>query len=475
VSVTDQEQSQLPVGWAQTRIGDICDLINGRAFKPTEWASAGIPIIRIQNLNDPAAEFNYCNFKVEEKYLVDNGQLLFAWSGTPGTSFGAHIWNRDKAVLNQHIFKVNINENYLNKTFLKHLLNRNVKEYIGKAHGTAGLAHITKGKFEVSLILLPPSNEQWRITSKIEALFSFLDAGTESLRKVQAQLKRYRQAVLKYAFEGKLTEEWRKIHKDKIECTEDPRKLDLSGSLVLPERWKWTRLVDVVKINPKLPEGGLPVDLKVTFLPMKAVEAKTGKVDSSTIKKYSEVRKGFTYFQNGDVLFAKITPCMENGKIALVERLKNGIGFGSTEFHVLRDRSGNMNGKLLFYFLLQDGYRKEAKRNMTGSAGQLRVPTHFLEETLIPLPPLLEQKVISEEIERRLSTLDNIENAINQNFTYSDRLRQSVLKNAFGGKLVPQDPTDESAQRLLARLKTERENNNNNKNQKQLELSGYVK
>jgi type I restriction enzyme S subunit len=134
-----------------------------------------------------------------------------------------------------------------------------------------------------------------------------------------------------------------------------------------------------------------------------------------------------------------------------------------------------MNGKLLFYFLLQDGYRKEAKRNMTGSAGQLRVPTHFLEETLIPLPPLLEQKVISEEIERRLSTLDNIENAINQNFTYSDRLRQSVLKNAFGGKLVPQDPTDESAQRLLARLKTERENNNNNKNQKQLELSGYVK
>jgi len=113
----ERVQSQLPVGWTKARVDDICDLINGRAFKPSEWASIGIPIIRIQNLNDPSLEFNYCNFSIEQKFLVDNGQLLFAWSGTPGTSFGAHIWNRGKAALNQHIFKVISMKNILTKFF----------------------------------------------------------------------------------------------------------------------------------------------------------------------------------------------------------------------------------------------------------------------------------------------------------------------------------------------------------------------
>src|SRR5690242_19196182 len=99
----------IPKGWISTKIGNIVRLINGRAFKPIEWSKQGLPIIRIQNLNNDKAEFNFCNFRVEDKYLIDNGTLLFAWSGTPGTSFGAHIWNKGKAILNQHIFKVEIN------------------------------------------------------------------------------------------------------------------------------------------------------------------------------------------------------------------------------------------------------------------------------------------------------------------------------------------------------------------------------
>lgn len=130
---------ELPRGWVWTKVGKICDLINGHAFKPNEWSSQGLPIIRIQNLNNLNKDFNYCDFEVEEKYFVNNGQLLFAWSGTPGTSFGAHIWNRGKAVLNQHIFKIEINESCINKIFFMHMINRNIGEYIRKAHGTAGL------------------------------------------------------------------------------------------------------------------------------------------------------------------------------------------------------------------------------------------------------------------------------------------------------------------------------------------------
>ena len=111
----NKQTLEIPKGWTHARIDEICDLINGRAFKPTEWAGQGIPIIRIQNLNNPNAEYNYCNFDIENKYLVNDGQLLFAWSGTPGTSFGAHIWQNGLGVLNQHIFKVNINEDELDK------------------------------------------------------------------------------------------------------------------------------------------------------------------------------------------------------------------------------------------------------------------------------------------------------------------------------------------------------------------------
>jgi len=134
----------LPSGWVLAPIKELCYLVNGRAFKPSEWSAEGIPIIRIQNLNNPEAEFNYCDFEIPHKFIVHNGQLLFAWSGTPGTSFGAHIWNGREGALNQHIFKVEIPELFLSKAYFKHVLNHKVTEYIKKAHGTAGLAHITK-------------------------------------------------------------------------------------------------------------------------------------------------------------------------------------------------------------------------------------------------------------------------------------------------------------------------------------------
>lgn len=92
--------------WPMVRVGDVLKLINGRAFKPSEWAEEGLPIVRIQNLNKPDAPFNYYEGDLPGKFLLTDGDLLFAWSGTPGTSFGAHIWRGGPAWLNQHIFKV---------------------------------------------------------------------------------------------------------------------------------------------------------------------------------------------------------------------------------------------------------------------------------------------------------------------------------------------------------------------------------
>ena len=478
-----QEQSELPKGWAETRIGDICNLINGRAFKPSEWTSNGVPIIRIQNLNDPKAEFNYCTFEVEEKYVVDNGQLLFAWSGTPGTSFGAHIWNRGKAVLNQHIFKVNINEDYFDKTFLKHLLNRNVKEYIGKAHGTAGLAHITKGKFEESQILLPSFNEQKRIANKIEELFSFLDAGVESLRKVQAQLKRYRQAVLKYAFEGKLTEEWRKTHKEQIETAtkllekiEHKRKtiglspIDTFGLPKLPEGWYWARLSEMGTLDRGKSKHRPRDDKKLFGGTYPFIQ--TGEIRNSNglITSFSQ-----TYNETG----------LKQSKMWLVNTLCITIAANIAETALLGVPAcfpdsvvGFIADEEICEIKYVHFFIKSIKNRLASYApatAQKNINLAILRNLVAPLASLQEQHKIVEEVERMFSIADEIEKIVELSLKQSERLRQSILRKAFEGKLVPQYPNDEPAEKLLERIKAERTKNRKTEVDNQVELIHYVK
>ena len=148
------------------------------------------------------------------------------------------------------------------------------------------------------------------------------------------------------------------------------------------------RLGDVCIINPKVP----PIDdsMLVSFVPMQRV-GKEGEFDPSEQRTYADVKKGFTYFADADVLFAKITPCMENGKGAIACGMENGIGFGSTEFHVLRPNKKMMMGEWLYYLTVCPTFRKEAERNMTGSAGQKRVPKSFLENYHVNIPVLSEQ------------------------------------------------------------------------------------
>ena len=154
------------------KIKGICDLQNGRAFKPSDWGTTGLPIIRIQNLNDERAPFNYYSGKYNLAQEVDNGDLLFSWSGTPGTSFGAFLWNRGKGVLNQHIFKV-IPKVEVEKTYLMYALNGNISTIISKAHGGVGLQHITKkelDEIEIQMVSISRQKEIVEILEKVSLL-----------------------------------------------------------------------------------------------------------------------------------------------------------------------------------------------------------------------------------------------------------------------------------------------------------------
>jgi len=148
-----------PNSYRKVTIGDACELINGRAFKPTDWGNKGLPIVRIQNLNDSAAPFNYYDGEISKQHLIDSGMLLFSWSGTPGTSFGAFMWNRGLGVLNQHIFKV-VPKMEFDLEYLRNALNGQLVIIISKAHGGVGLQHITKGELEKIYILQPPISKQ---------------------------------------------------------------------------------------------------------------------------------------------------------------------------------------------------------------------------------------------------------------------------------------------------------------------------
>src|SRR5690606_30258063 len=168
---------------------------------------------------------------------------------------------------------------------------------------------------------------------------------------------------------------------------------------------------------------------------MLAVEAGTGRMDVSGRRPFAEVKSGFTPFASGDVLFAKITPCMENGKMAVVPDLPHGVGFGSTEFSVLRPTAA-IDAKLLYYFVSSAAFRQEAQHHMTGAVGQKRVPKRYLETKLFPLPPINEQRRIVEKIETLFAELDKGEEYLRQVQTLLTRYRQSVLKAAVTGELT---------------------------------------
>ena len=170
------------------KIKDICDLQNGRAFKPSDWETAGLPIIRIQNLNDERAPFNYYGGKYNLAQEVDNGDLLFSWSGTPGTSFGAFLWNRGKGVLNQHIFKV-IPKVEVDKTYLMYALNGNISTIISKAHGGVGLQHITKKELDEIEIQMVSISRQKKIVEILEKISLLIFLRKQQLAKLDELVK----------------------------------------------------------------------------------------------------------------------------------------------------------------------------------------------------------------------------------------------------------------------------------------------
>ena len=202
----------------------------------------------------------------------------------------------------------------------------------------------------------------------------------------------------------------------------------------LPEGWALCPIEDIARINPRH-SGQLNPSLEVSFVSMAGISEKGWHFNSSEVRALSSVRNNFTHFAEGDVLFAKITPCMENGKAAIAYGLRNGLGCGTTELHVVRP-IGGVGPKYLYYFLRQESVRKDAALNMTGTAGQLRVPVGYIRSAILRLAPLNEQHRIAVKLEELLAKVDKCIERLERIPAILKRFRNAILSAAATGQLT---------------------------------------
>ena len=455
--------------WKRVRVGETLRLINGVAFKPTDWSDQGLPIVRIQNLNNPHAPFNHFAGERPEKFRLRGGELLFAWSGTPGTSFGAHVWRGSDAWLNQHIFKVEFDDAQWDKRFLQLAINQNLAEYVRAAHGGAGLAHITKGRFEDSELPQPPLPEQQRIVAEIEKQVTRLEAGVAALRRAQANLKRYRAAVLKAACEGRLVpteaevarREGReyedgqallaRVLEDRLRTSrhyagkrgdrKPPAALDSVPQRAIPKGWTWATLdmlgqegrpiiYGIIKPGPHVPDG-------VPYV--RVTEMKDGRVDVGRLRRAAPERAARfarATLVAGDLLISK------DGTIGRVAVVPPELEGGNITQHVMRVP---VHEAICRNYVVWAVRSDELQHWLTGETKGVALQGVNVEDFRrlpIPLPPLAEQHRIVAEVERRLSVVEELEAAVAANLARAARLRQAILQRAFSGELVAAEGTD---------------------------------
>lgn len=394
---------RLPKGWCPVEIGDLCRLINGKPFKPSDWSTSGIPIIRIQNLNNPFAKFNYYEGELPEHFIVKNGDLLFAWSGTPGTSFGAHVWNGNTAALNQHIFNIKFDVTCINSLFFRYAINQKLEELIGNAQGGVGLRHVTKGTFEKTKIHFPPLAEQKRIAAKLDTLLAKVDSCKARLDKVPGVRDLLLRKYIDYS-SGELTT----LGKMTKECKER-----------IGPKWKNIPLIGVSNVDG------------ITIL-------RVGQKDSF---------ENYKIVQPGDIIYN--TMRVNIGSIARYNG--TSIALTSPDYVVFRVNP-SYSAEYVLLFLKSTFGLEEINKNTKGSV-RSRLYYSSLAEIEIPISKNYTQNAIE-------TNLDIFNKVIKKNESITTQLpiiTASILAKAFRGELVPQDPNDEPAEELLERIRGLRE------------------
>lgn len=407
-------KTSLPTGWVSTRLGDLYSFEYGKSLIKGSRASAGeYPVYGSSGI-----------VGMHDQYLVEGPAIIVGRKGAAGSvNYSTdNLWPIDTTYYVRDDKNLSLKFSY----YLLRSLN------LAKLEASTAIPGLNRNHAYDEIVWIPPTNEQHRIVAKIEELFSELDKGIENLKTARAQLKVYRQALLKHAFEGKLT----------------PDPMD--------EAWPVEMLGDVLDFLTSGSRGWAQYYAAAGDLFIRAQNIKYDRLDLGDIAFVSlPVRaEGLrTRVRKGDLLItitgANVT------KSALVEH-DHGTAYVSQHVALCRP-TNEIYPRFLYWFIVAEAAGRKQLNKMAYGAGKPGLNLENIRSVHIPLPKLSEQEKIVELIEDKLSIVDQLDQTLATSLQQAESLRQSILKKAFSGQLVPQDPHDEPASKLLARIQAERD------------------
>ncbi len=453
--MTEQSTSPLPPGWAMCTLGELGNYYNGRGFKKSEWRKPGQgrPIIRIQDLTGSNSNPNYFDGEVDDRNVARPGDLLVSWAAT----LGVFVWGGPEGVINQHIFKV---DSFVNASWHRYLIESVLEDLRRESHGS-GMVHVTRGAFDAIRVKLPPLAEQERIVAAIEEQFSRLVAGVTALGRVRQNVKRLRAALLKVAVSGSLVEQLASEGTGFDLLAETLRNRgggkppkEKSADLAVPSTWavaSLDALTDPQRVTcygilmPKVSEGGVIPYVEVKDLRTATLDVT--RLHRTTKELHAEFSR--SELKAGDVVLA-----IRGSYDRCLVVPPNCAGANvSRDVARIAPLSGLDSNFLAAYLKSPIALRYLRERARGVAVKGINIAD--LRTMPIPLPPLEEQRRISEALEEALSILDALEKVLDAGDQRSVALRSAVLTSAFSGALVAQDPTDEPADFLLKRIASE--------------------
>jgi type I restriction enzyme, S subunit len=498
----------LPSGWCWTTLATIAEIEGGITKDQKRQRTDSmreVPYLRVANV-----QRNYLDLREIKTILAEDdeisamrlrkGDVLFTEGGDRDKLGRGWVWNDEikECIHQNHIFRARLCLPLAEPKFVSYHGNFFGQQWFtATGKQTTNLASINKGVLSRFPVPLAPLNEQRRIVAKIEELFSDLDAGVAALNRIKANLKRYRAAVLKAAVEGKLTEEWRAKHpktepasklleciltqrrkkweedqlakfaaanktppKDWREKYVEPVGPDTSTLPELPGGWCWTRVDQVGDVqlgrqrSPKHHNGPYMRPY------LRVANVFEDRIDINDVMEMNFAPDEYeTYHLTyGDVLLNEGQSMELVGRPAIYRDELPGACFTNTlvRFRARQGVEPSYALKVFLAYLKNGRFQKIA----TITVNIAHLGAGRFAEIEFPLPPIEEQSAIIDEVDRHFSVIDAAEKALDVNFHRAGRLRQSILTRAFEGRLVPQDPTDEPADKLLDRIRQEHATNN---------------
>ena len=399
---------EIPEDWDVKPLSEVAEYINGYAFSPKDWKDKGLPIIRIQNLNDPKAEFNYFDGEIDKKYIVENGDLLFSWSA----SIGVYIWNRGKAVLNQHIFKV-IPKRGIDKLYLYYAMFLAIEQLKNRIHGST-MKHFKKGELKRTFIPLPPIPEQKKIAERLRTVDEAIEKTDLAIEKTERLKKGLMQRLLT---KGIKHERFKKTEIGEI-----------------PEEWRVVKLGEIAQkikdIDHKMPkkvEKGIPfVSIRYMLkLPDYRFEIKYDDPDLEFISRedYEYHRRRFNA-EMGDIIYSRF------GTIGHAKLIQTSEPFiASYSIVLIKPNRDVVDSLYLVYALNSKNARQQAKLATKGATNR-NLHLADIKKIKLPLPPLPEQKQIAEI----LMTVDKKLELLRKRKEKLERIKKGLMKDLLTGK-----------------------------------------